>query len=54
MTFHDYAKLKLEKDAMKHVMDNGRKGTLYHAQATERYNKTLKDIKKIFRIPKVS
>jgi len=52
MHFRDYAKLKMERDNMKHVINNGRKGTLYHALAMSRYNKAAKDIKAIFRIPK--
>jgi hypothetical protein len=44
-----YQELVKERNAMKQVIDSGRKGTVYHTQAMERYKKAVVEIKNMFR-----
>lgn len=45
----DYKSLVAERNRMRNVMDNGRKGSVYHTQATKRYREIQGHIKSIFR-----
>lgn len=45
----DYKSLVEERNKMRHVMDTGRKGSVYHIQATAKYHQIVSQIKTKFR-----
>ena len=45
----EYDKLVSERNEMKRIVDTGRKGTVYHTQAINRYSIAKDKIKTLFR-----